>query len=236
MVNRKNKLSKKFSALEKRLYSFKKASLNPIDEIANPYPYSIAIDKIIKGCLKSSDLEDTFDFLYFYIEEIEDCINNISSFISNYSFKDDTRNVFTLPIKKAVIKKEFKKLLLKEFHFYLKELKELLGRLQIKFSNLGDERFSNAGFKIQLNLNVPEIGTLFKLLSATGIIILNKSDGKPINHTMVAQFINANFYTGTSESISINSLKYNLSGQNQSALRTIQDKLEKIINYIDTVS
>lgn len=225
-------LQKCFASLEEQLYNIK----NDIATRHKPNEQYV-IDEIIEGGIFGSNLEDAQDYLYHYKTKIDDLIIEIPSLTAN-AFLVENRIPGENPFEFTLItiqqqKQEMQEITLKELAFYSNKLDDLLKNVDDKMDSIGTDRFTNAGFKIRLDLNNEAIGSLFNTLYENNIISQKKSDGSKFTKVELADFISKNFMSNTSGHISFKNLSSNLlSRSNPAAEKTIDKVLIKMRHFL----
>ena len=122
-----------------------------------------------------------------------------------------------------------------ELKYYSIELENIFNQVVEKASQLGDSRFSNAGFKVKLNLTVEEIGYLFNLFFESGLIVKKSpSDITSLTKEELGSFISKNFSSRKAENISKNSLVNSLTYNNPKAESIILEWLTELSKIADT--
>jgi hypothetical protein len=236
MSDRNPALLASFARLQERLYRLKNGTLKPDDELNSPYVYTHSITEI-EDIIFGIDLEEALYNLDYNIDECKSISQDLSTILKKYVFNNKFNGwqdgQFIPPAKASELKKKFKEIISTELKFYIRELTRLHDAVQNKFEKQGDERFSNAGYKITLDLTVPEIGSLFNLLFETQIIKHNTIAGKELTKKKLAEFISKNFSSATEENISAKHLTNQLSHNDQAAEASIAEKLNLMIKLAD---
>ena len=193
---------------------------------------------------KDSNIKDIYDrgisefdeeyvqsAIYFYKEKIEALQKEIDIIFKNIKYEAEERYVKdpwdSVRFSPRKVKSEIKNNIKKELEFYIIELDNLLNETVGKLDSLGEERFSNAGLMVALNLTVDEIGCLFGLLYEEGIIINKKKDKSVLQKKELAGFISNNFLNSYGKQISAKNLENHLKSDNQ-ASASIETKLEEL--------
>lgn len=225
-----------FARLQERLYRLKNGTLNPYDEMNSPYTYAHPITDI-EGIIFSMGLEDALYSLDYNIEACESILKDLANTLKKYVFTSKFNGwpdgQFIPPTNATEFKKKFKTTISTELNFYVNELTKLRNEVQNKFAKQGDERFSNAGYKLMLDLTVPQIGSFFNLLFETGIITYNNATGDKLTKKKLAEFISRNFSSSREKTISEKSIVNQLSRNDLVAELAILERLDKIKQFAD---
>ena len=187
-------------------------------------------DIVREGGILTSDLEDAQDLLLHYIGEINKVIQSVPSIISRFTFSSkvldwEKGDIIT----EDQIKQQVHDRISKELEYYKTELERLNEQVLAKNEELGDVRFSNAGYKTLLNLKVEEVGSLFNLMYESGLIPNKRSDGTPFTKKSLAEFISKNFSCNTTDTMSIDSVYNSLNRSKLKAESVVEDWLEKLL-------
>lgn len=182
---------------------------------------------ILEHGLFGFDPEDIQEQLMYYIGRIESLSKDLPLILESIEFQEKKlpgEKVFEFVIITAQEQKD--QLFAdtqKELEFYQDELKKILTEIEDKMEGIGSSRFSNAGFKINLDMTVEEMACFFNTLYDSNIIIPVKEDGSKLHKKDLAKFIYSNFNSRKSKNISINYLVNHLKKHNLS-----EAKVEKI--------
>ena len=187
------KLFQCFSSLETQLFNIENqaAASRPNKEYA--------IDEIIDGGVFQFNPEDAQDHLNHYIQKVDELAKALPSIIQKLELTEKTINVDnSFPFNSTIITVEQLKsdLLVKtmdELSYYSIQLSNLVDKVINNLELQGIDKFSNAGFKIKLDLNNEEIGSFFNTLYEINVISNKKSDGSVLTKKELADFISKNF-------------------------------------------
>lgn len=225
-------LNKCFESLKQRLYEIEYETCERSFEVQKDI-----INTLIIGGILSLDFEDTMLVIDVHLEKINILISKLDTLVSSVKFKKEDISPFaeyfhpssnqqkaadTLNLSQADILKNSIK---SELDFYLEKLNGIKTEIEGYNESLGSNRFSNAGFKIQLNLTVNEIGCLFGLLYEKDIIAKKTSDDEKFRKKQLSSFISKNFQSkNKQEDLSAKNIANVLNSKN-SAWKEISDKL-----------
>lgn len=194
-----------FSSLDKQLYNIRNNATT-----RNIFDGNLVIDEIVNKGIFSCDLEDVQQYLYHYINLIKEMISELPAIIRTQVY-DDT---FT------------------ELYTYKNGLVSILNQVEDKMEALGSNRFSNAGFKVRLNLTNLEIASLFYTLLEAGVIRRDNCDGTTLSNKKLADFISKNFDSKKPEPGISKEDIYNHLKKNPKEEQTIDKLLTKMIKII----
>lgn len=218
------KIQECFARLELRLYEIKNKKLDPEKELSNKYVFEPSITDILDGIFKI-DFEEAQSYLLNYKDDIDKISSNLDPYFTDYSLDDAPKEwtSYDFKISRGTDRKQqFETALITELKYYLTELDNIFNRVVDRASQLGDARFSNAGFKIKLNLTVEEIGYLFNLFFNSGLIVKElPSDTTALTKEELGSFISKNFSSCKADNISKKSLVNCLTYSNAKAEGTI---------------
>lgn len=217
-----------FDRLEQRLYWL----LNDADnEIEKDYFPKHSIDEILNSGILTNDFENSQDLIHHYILKVEMMKQLIPGIIQKHNFKSPASifNPNYVAQEEAGVRA---KILIEEMDFYINHLKKIDETLMLKLSTLGDDRFANAGFRIKLNLSVPEIGSLFNALWEEGVI--KDIEGGDLTKKKLAEFIYKNFASKEKAVFSMLNIKNLLSRKDRNAEGGIDSLLSKILKNFES--
>ena len=223
------KLRTSFGRLAQRLYSLE---FDKNLDIQYDYLPEHSIKDILSGEILTSDLEDAHSLLLHYIGALNNVIQSVPSIINRYTFSSITDFGAGTHITEEEIKQQVQDSLVYELEYYKTELERLNEYVLAKNAELGDARFSNAGFKTLINLNVEEVGNLFYLMYESGLIPQIKEDGSKFEKKELAIFIQKNFSSNTTNKIGFDSIYNSLSRKSTKAESVVEDWLEKLLAII----
>ena len=225
-------LNRCFEPLFKRLYEIEfKTSQSSLDF------QNYLITEIIDGGVLGFNSEDTLMIINIHLDKINVLQPKLNSLVSNVEFKKEEVNPFAEyfnPISKqneALSPFELLYNSLKdELNFYAQKLNVLKTQIEDYNDKIGSDRFSNAGFKIRLNLTVEEIGCMFGLFYEEGII--DKSD---VNKKQLCNYISKNFLSkNKQDELSSKSLENVLNYKTNKSCKKISDKLRELDKFLNS--
>ncbi len=220
-----NEINKCFEPLKKRLFEIEFYT----NESSIEFQKSLIFESIQNGIL-GFDNEETLLIIDIFLDKIKSILPKLNSLVSTVDFKKkeptsfDFQNPNPSKLESKKAEKIQKDLLLNslksELSIYSNRLNEIKIYIEEEYEMRGSERFSNAGFKVRLNLTVEEIGCLFGLFYENNII-----DKSSIKKIKLANFISKNFYSiNKQDELSTKSLANVLKSKNSSE-KAISDKL-----------
>ena len=193
-------------------------------------PFHSINDIIREGGILTSDLEDAQDLLLHYIGEINKVIQSVPSIISRFTFSSKLLDCEKGEIiTEDQIKQQVQDRISNELEYYKTELERLSEQVLVKNEELGDVRFSNAGYKIKLNLKVEEVGSLFNLMYESGLIPNKRKDGSEFTKKSLAEFIHKNYSCNTTDSMSFDNIYNSLNRSKPKAESVVEEWLEKLL-------
>jgi hypothetical protein len=220
-----------FDRLAQRLHKLKNEDSKDIDL---EYSYKQSIENIITGGVLTGNLEDAEDKLHLYISEVEKIRTALTKRVKQSVFESQG-SVFepSTYIPADIVKANALAKLTDEVDYYHSELQKLINEVGEKQASIGSEKFSNAGFKIKLNLKVEEVGCLFNLLLESKVISLTNYDGSTLTKKKLAEFIQKNFSCTTTENIGINSIYNNVSARKVATEPVVEDILVRMLKILE---
>ncbi len=222
-------LKASFDRLAQRLHALQFDS--NLDIKYDYIPFHSINDIVKDGEILTGDLEDAQNLLSHYINEVEKVIAVVPSIITRYTFSSETDFESGIHIPGDQIKQQVQERISGELNYYKTELERLKELVLVSNEELGDERFSNAGFKIKLNLKVEAVGGFFNALYESGVINSKNPDNSiSLSKRDLAVFIQKNFTCTTTNKIGIESIKNSLSRKNADAEAEAIDRLHNFIN------
>lgn len=190
-----NTLTRCFSGLAERLHQIK---YTPVDQITVKPEW--VINSITEDDFWTNNLEEIQDYLFQYKNEVQDLLKDLSNILLNLSLapieirSPDFPFQVTETISPEIKKQKLKQELTAELEQYESRLDKLLTEVGARMEGLGSDRFTNAGFKITLDLTVEEIGQFFNLLYESGLIVSKDKSGNTIlEKQALAEFLSRNF-------------------------------------------
>lgn len=225
------KLNLCFSGLSNRLYQIKIAT-GPTHVIQKEWTLSALNDEEFWG----NDLEDIQTYLYQYREEIQDILQEIPDILNNMKLLviEIKSTEFPFLVVETVSPEQQKTDILNkwtlELKYYQNELEKYLFEVEKRLVGLGTNRFSNAGFKITLNLTANEIAQFFNLLYENGIIETQDKNGTYLEKQKLANFISKNFNSKRSKNLSPLNIKNAFSDEYSSNLEASIKRLLRAIS------
>ena len=223
------KLRASFDRLAQRLYALQFDS--NLDIKYDHIDFHSINDIVKEGGILTGDLEDAQNLLSYHINEVEKVIAVLPSIINHYPLSSETDFESGIHIPGDKIKQQVQERITGELNYYKTELERLKELVLVRNEALGDDRFSNAGFKIKLNLKVEEVGGFFNALYESGVInSKNPDDSISLSKSDLALFIQKNFTCTTTNKIGIESIKNSLSRKNADAEAEAIDRLHNFIN------
>ena len=115
-----------------------------------------------------------------------------------------------------------------ELDFYKTKLEGLQTVTLEKMVNQGSARFTNAGFQVELDLNISEIAALFNALYEAKIIKRQFSNGKELRKSELSVFIGKNFLYNNGKTPSPRNIENQLNSSN-SASSNLVKKIEEVV-------
>ena len=180
------KLRTSFDRLAQRLYNLE---FDKNLDIQYDYVPEHSIKDILSGEILTCDLEDAQDLLLHYIGEINKVKKSVPSIISRFTFSSITDFGAGTQITADQRIQQVQDRISGELEYYKMELERLSELVLLKNEELGDVRFSNAGYKIILNLTNEQVGSFFETLINSKIILMEKEDGSDLKPNDLAKFI-----------------------------------------------
>ena len=200
------KLRTSFDRLAQRLYNLE-FDLNL--DIQYDYVPEHSIKDILSAEILTCDPEDALDLLLHYIGVINKVIQSVPSIISRFNFSSITDFGAGTQVTSDQIKQLVQDRISGELEYYKKELERIHEQVLVKNEELGDVRFSNAGFKIILNLSNEQVGSFFETLINSKIILMEKEDGSELKPHDLAKFICLNFFNKKGKPMTISAMATN---------------------------
>ena len=228
-MNNKETLQSCFSLLSLDLHKIKHY------DAQYPLPYQKhAINNILTE-IYSCNPEDAQQFLFKYISDIDELIQTLPKITKVIRIQDKfTYEMKVLDPKLQSTKdagKKLRKFFKDRLLYYKLELNTILSQIENNLDELGSDRFASAGFKLKLNMPVEEIALFFRALLETNLINPEKSVRTKLTKGELANFINANFSSESSDNIGIKSLKNALSA-NIDFTSTLEERFKKLYYHV----
>ncbi|MDP1764497.1 MAG: hypothetical protein Q8L07_11505 [Sediminibacterium sp.] len=231
-MKQNEKLSSAFNRLEQRLYELEN---DETLDLEYEYVPKHSIYDLLTGEILTWDLEDAQNNIIYCITVVERVMELIPNIINRSTF---STKMIDWEKGEWITAEDFKLQVMDnlkgELNYYLSQLNQLLTTVLSKNEALGDDRFSNAGFKVMIDLNVEQLGSLFNLMYETELISNTNYDGSKLSKKKLSEFISKNF-TCTTEDISAISLEKNyLTRKNRIAEGIAEEKIRKLLELAQT--
>lgn len=192
MAESENTIYKCFEKLNHRLFEIINGNL--VKDHHNP---AYLIESISENGIHGLDPEDVQDEVISIKERIEKILTEIVTIVDKLEIKPVTENdqVFDNSIElvdPVTKRKAIAGIISKELSYYIGELDKYYAFAGTRILTSGSV-LSNAGFKLNFNLTIEEIGTLFEGLKAANVIeMVNGVNGKKISNIELANWISKN--------------------------------------------
>ncbi|CAN5664387.1 hypothetical protein BH10BAC2_BH10BAC2_02120 [soil metagenome] len=218
-----------FDRLDKRLHRLVNDTEN---EVEIEYVAKHSIDDVLNGGILTNDFENSQDLLNYYISKVEEIKKSVPSLIENHNFKG-LKSIFDSEyISQEEMRTKIITNLIQELDFYIEQLTKIDESLMDKMSEMGNDKFANAGFRVRLELTVPEIGSLFNAFLTERI--LKKIDGTALTKTELGMFLFKNFGSKDIQQFSYKNIVNHLSIKEIKAAGHIEEILERILEKFKT--
>jgi hypothetical protein len=206
--------------------------LNPDKELPH---HEHAINSIIEGGILGCNEEDSQEFIWVYLNEIEELKKEVPVIIQGLTLikpsLDFHSHDFRLHKKIYESKEELQKIVSERLVYYEVELNKILSRVGDKLEKLGVARFAPAGFKIKLNLNNQDLAGFFNALYDSKLIIQEKEDGSILTKAELVRFINMNFSSNSKEVIKTAFLTAKMSS-NIPYSSTVEKEFKRLLDFV----
>ena len=196
------------------------------------------LSEINRSNLLSCNFEDVLHYLSTYKNLVSILLEKLPSIIKTIKFplnpflpKGPLETEMTKEqelIANITEKEELLSNFSTELSIYMEELTTLYDHVANLNLALGDDRFSNAGSRLNFRLTVPEIGSLFGLLYHSKLIDHKKPDNNELSEKELSKFIIKNFTAGNYSKIGETSLTNQLSQFNDAGLKKIEKAIEEL--------
>jgi hypothetical protein len=219
-----------FSLLSNRMFEIKKT----IKRTSQSDRVKI-IEHIKNSGFLSINYEDAYHGLNIYKGLLTELSDKLLPIIETLPIQPP---FFTIEEERKELLREYKE----ELNFYVESLNAYSLHLEELIDAKGSDRFSNAGWRLNLLLTVPEIGSLFGALWDAKIIDQSLPNGQRLTKNQLASFIFKNFThinkkDGTNfETISEGSVKGHFASSNSEIEPIIEEFLKDLgLNGRETI-